>query len=162
MSRGTKIPLYQANVPPDWISLLLESELDTKKPIAEFHIQGIRVTIHTFPYENQRIPPILQVERWKGQLKELDPASIKIESVTQGGFTGLVFEGEGKDEQMMAWVLQLAADYDSLLQIRPSDQIKRADITIKAVGPKFSIEQRTEIIHFVRSFELIDELPSLR
>ncbi len=165
-------PIYRANVPLHWkqnnplpshsASALLS---DTTVPIAEFTFEGIRITIHSFPAETleSRVPPIAQINRWKRQFDELYPASVSISPQAFSGYVGLLFEGSGlmkqKETMVMGWSLQLAADHFRTLNRRMGTLQKRADITIKATGPRDLMAQyQREIIAFARSFELIDEV----
>lgn len=168
--------IYRAHVPPDWIRqnpLENESIIDTTKAICEFHIEGtdslIRVTIHTFPIlkDTSRIPPLAQINRWKGQFEEIDLVATQSTPSSRGGFNGLFFEGmgllKGIPTKVMGWSMQLASIYERQLSQGkdPLDQIKRADYTIKVVGsPDVIDKHRLDILRFANSFELIDELPA--
>lgn len=67
---------------------------------------------------------------------------------------------------VLGWSLQLSPEHYRMLS-HPSSaenedkyQQMRADVTIKAVGPKALTEKhRTKIMAFARSFELIEEIP---
>lgn len=103
-----------------------------------------------------------QVERWKRQFSPLDPLSCVVEPVSQNGFAGLRFEGEGiwraQPAACIAWTMRLDADYIKRLQ--PEQNSLCADYTIKAVGPRHLMAAyRQEILSFATSFELIEELP---
>lgn len=161
-----RVPLYRAIVPQDWIRkepLSAETLADTTKANCEFLIREgedeIRVTVHTFPFieEQQRIPPQAQVARWKKQLIDLDPLSVKVNPESHGGFSGLYFEGVGK-QMVMGWSMRLASVY--VQRLSTTDRL--ADYTIKVTGSPSAIQQNyQEIFRFGQSFELIDELPSL-
>lgn len=167
--------LYRAMVPSHWVRrdpAHSDSIVDTVKPNVEFFIrekgEEIRLTVHTFPYlsEETRIPPQAQIARWKKQLDDLELLSVKTTSESHGGFSGLYFEGEGKlqdkQQSVLGWSMRLGNGFDQQLKrsALPSNQFKRADYTIKAVGsPNMIHEHRQEIGQFAQSFELIDELP---
>ena len=102
--------LYRALVPANWVRRdppESDSIADTTKANSEFFIQDegreIRLTVHTFPFvdENGRIPPQAQVARWKKQLEDLDMLSVQLLPESHGGFSGLYFEGEGKQGRVM-------------------------------------------------------------
>lgn len=166
-----RMPLYRALVPDSWSRKdpqPSESILDTMLSNCEFFVDEIRLTIHTFPFENEesRIPPQAQIARWKKQLKEPDLLSMQIVPEVHGGFIGLLFEGEGqlneRQEMIMGWSMQLAPEYCQKF-VGEKHHAKKADYTIKAVGPSRTLNQhRQDIVQFAQSFELIDELPSLR
>ena len=168
--------LYRALVPANWIRHdppETDSIADTTKANCEFMIREdgseIKLTVHTFPYaqEEERVPPQAQIARWKRQLEDLDLLSVQIAPDSHGGFSGLYFEGQGKLQgktaSVIGWSMRLAPGYDRQLIMGrlPLDEDKRADYTIKAVGPPDMIlKHRSDIIQFAHSFELIDELPS--
>jgi hypothetical protein len=67
---------------------------------------------------------------------------------------------------MIGWSLQLDKEhYRTLAPPTPASQENlyremRADVTLKATGPKETMEKHEEgIINFARSFELIEEIP---
>lgn len=167
--------IYRASTPLHWLRKdpnPTESIADTKKSICEFFIQensdAIRITLHTFPFQSlsMRIPPQAQIHRWKKQFEELDPLSCEISPASQGGYTGLFFEGQGMMQgsaiKVMGWSMQVAPMYArQLIQSHDSlDQSKCADYTIKIVGPPSLLEKnRADLLTFAHSFELIDELP---
>lgn len=162
--------IYRANVPITWTRndpSPTESILDSTKHNCEFWIddpQGnIRITIHTFPVNasHPRIPPNAQIHRWKDQFEELDPLSVNVVALAQGGFVGLQLEAKGlmhgKETKVLGWSMQLPWEYERQL----TDEYKRADFTIKVVGnPRAVDNHKPEIRQFVKSFELIDELPN--
>lgn len=166
--------LYRAKTFSHWIRkdpLATESIADTTKAICEFYIrendQLIRVTVHTFPINNPsaRIPPQAQIARWKKQFEELDPLAVHIWEDSHGGFSGLGFEGQGllkgAQTKVMGCSMRLASCYQRLLSQSPLsvDRQKCADYTIKASGPpELMNKHRADILAFVQSFELIDEL----
>lgn len=170
-----RIALYRAQVPTAWLRkdpLTDESIADTKKPLCEFLIgeenPSIRLTIHTFPIStsDNQIPPQAQIARWRNQFEQLNPLDTRLTAESHGGFSGLFFEGRGaihgENVQMLGWSMKLASEYvrKLALELRPTDHLKRADYTIKAVGnPREMEKHRDEIIAFAHSFELIEELP---
>ncbi len=156
--------LYRAMVPDGWVRKdppKDESIADTMKPIVEFTIaREIRLTVHTFPISDKRIPPRAQIARWQRQFEHLDPQYSTISVQSHDGFAGLFLEAEGllqgKETMMLGWSMLLAKEYDNLL-LRAD--LKRADYTIKAIGPTdLILHHKKEIVHFANSFELIDEL----
>lgn len=176
--------LYRAVTQADWIRkdpLEGDSLNDTTKSICEFYIrendQSIRITLHTFPIRKEfmsnlsissisSISPQAQVARWKDQFEEIDLISVQVKPVSQGGFSGLFFEGQGKikgiSTQVMGWSMQLAPIYARQLSQskNPQDFNKCADYTIKASGPPELLNKhRRELMAFSKTFELIDELP---
>lgn len=168
--------LYRAMTPSDWMRKdpsPTESIADTMKPIAEFSIQEgeevVAITLHTFPVSSEipSIPAPAQISRWKRQFDPLDIAAAHTEEEAHGGFKGIFFEGSGilngTPTMVLAWSMQLAPAYIKILsQEKHSLNIKkRADYTIKAIGPPSLLQKhRSDIVAFARSFELIDELPS--
>ncbi len=57
--------------------------------------------------------------------------------------------------------MQLAPAYERQLSLarQPHDNLKRADYTIKSVGPPDLMHKhRADILAFAQSFEMIDEL----
>lgn len=177
---GSRFDVYRARVPIDWIRkdpLPEESLTDTTKSLCEFLILTpngtIRIAIHNFPSDHieQRIPQAAQIARWQRQLEVLIPSQSGTVPQAFSGYSGLKFKGVGlldsKDSIVLGWSLQLGQDHYKRL-LNPPDPSKtalyremRADITIKAVGPKQPMEvHEEEIDHFARSFELIEEIPS--
>lgn len=156
-------PFYRVNVPAEWKQKdlrHLKDKSDTTLPVCEFMIDTIRITVHTFPSENQndRIPTFAQIERWKKQFKPLDSFSTTPQAFS--GYSGIFFEGTGllnnEIRTMMGWSMQLANDHYRLL----SNPQQKADFTIKAVGAVEDMKsRRKEIIAFARSFELVEEIP---
>lgn len=139
-------PLYR--IDSSWpLEARVEEIQDTRQPIAAFHPDDLKVTIHNFPFKNyeQSIPPQAQIQRWIGQLKgkpyEITPTS-------HSGFVGFILESEG----MIAAAFQLSPYYRARLQ--PSERC--ADWTLKATG---NIQKyRAEILRLIDSFELIGTL----
>lgn len=177
---GKRPLLYRAKVPHSWVRRdpLPSTDLsDTTLSIADFFIiddnETIRIAIHNFPSEKieQRIPPAAQVARWQRQLENIDPSSLTIEPLSFSGYKGLYFEGVNRSgdspTMVLGWSLQLA-DIHYRALTPSSDQVdtpesreKRADITIKATGPRTIMEQHKEAIAaFAQSFELIEEIPT--
>jgi hypothetical protein len=171
--RESSVALYRAQVPMHWICQDLSSSArlaDTTQPVCELLIikgkEQIRITMHPFPYtaESVRIPPQAQIARWKNQLESINLLKTTVHACSHGGFHGLCLESEGQQQgqpvSILGWSFQLAQFYDQQLDLE-NDQPKRADYTIKAVGPSALMQHyRQEIIAFAESFELIDELPS--
>lgn len=185
---GHRFSVYRARAPVDWIrkdTFPEESLTDTKKSICEFFIphgsESIRISIHNFPSDSidQRIPPAAQVGRWQRQFEILQPEESGIVPQAFSGYSGLKFKGVGRlkpegnteaeaqDTMVIGWSLQIGKDhYGALSQPpEPSDsnlyREMRADVTIKAQGPKDLMQQHEEEINaFARSFELIEEIPS--
>lgn len=174
-----RLPIYQVSVPSGWVrrdSLPEETLSDTTKPIVEFLIAGetgpIRISIHNFPSDTieQRIPPSAQVARWQRQLEGLVAAESHTVPQAFGGFVGLGFKGLGRlgqiDSMVLGWSLQVGDHHYRMLSTASSGSVHRhremrADVTIKAVGPKNFMEgKEEEITAFARSFELIEEIPS--
>jgi len=134
----------------------------------------IRITIHNFPVDHiqNRIPPAAQVQRWQRQLQGIDPAHIEQREITQGGFSGLFFKGqgnfEGKKAAILGWAMQIDVDHFRTLTYIEATPVEqryykqmRADYTIKATGPIEIIDKhQEEIEQFAQSFELIQSIPS--
>ena len=179
---GKRFNVYRIRAPLSWIrrdALPEESLLDTKKSICEFLItendEIIRIAIHNFPSEEieQRIPPNAQIARWQRQFEILQPEGTVTIPQAFSGYNGLKFKGTGKinkansESIMLGWALQLDKEHYRMLS-HPSTPAEnnlyremRADVTIKATGPKELMEMHEEEInHFARSFELIEEIPS--
>jgi hypothetical protein len=170
-------PLYSAKVPDGWVRLDPSSEesiADTTKSLCEFSItdesKKIRITVHNFPLElnQQRIPPIAQLNRWRGQFERLDPALTMISPQSHGGFVGLFLECQGilqgQPATLLGWSMQLAPEYHQSLEgvATPLSKHEKADYTIKATGdPDLMREHRQAIIAFANSLELIEELNPL-
>lgn len=172
--------VYRAKVPSEWIRIdptVNDSISDTMKPLCEFQIkegtETIRITIHNFPTDNieDRIPPEVQIARWRRQFTLLDPAKAFVVPQARGGFAGLQFEGtgifKGDPATMLGWSMQLANEHYRTLKaidrIEGKGHYKQmsADYTIKASGPVGLMEKNREsIIEFAKSFELINEIPS--
>jgi len=171
VSRDNQTFVYRAYVPTDWTRQDPDPQTsleDTKIPVCEFFItQGderIRLTIHLFPYTSydSRVPPKAQIARWKKQFETFDALSSATTPCSHGGFYGLCFEGTGEQNsqptKVLGWSMQLAQLYDQSLEFQ-GDALKRADYTIKAVGPpSFMTQKQAQITAFAESFELIDEL----
>jgi hypothetical protein len=140
--RFTETPLYQIVVPDSWKRIRSSGDIrDTKNPIAEFEVDGLKIVIHNFP--GTKIPPQAQISRWQKQKDQ----TYLIENQAFGGFQGLGLEGE----TVLAWALEPA----SCLRLKGE---KNSDITIKATGS--NIEQlREEIIETARSFEFVEGIP---
>lgn len=177
---GKRFLVYRARVPLDWIrkdSLAEESLTDTKKSIVEYYIMHnsdfIRIAIHNFPSDTleERIPPMVQIARWERQFDHLLPEESSNQPQAFNGYSGLKFKGTGtldqKDTMMLGWVLQIGKEHYPMLTHAKNPENNdlyremRADVTIKAVGPKELMEEHEEEINqFTRSFELIKEIPS--
>jgi hypothetical protein len=164
--------IYRIQTPHHWTQKNPkenESIQDTQLPIAEFFIndtEKIRITIHTFPITTTTpsIPSLAQVQRWKNQFESLDLLSTTISKISQGGFYGLLFEGQGitdgKRTSVLAWSMQLASFYSHALDKENNEwnSYKKADYTIKAIGPTELMQKhRDAIIQFAHSFEMIEE-----
>lgn len=173
-----RLILYRALVPLTWLrreSTCDKLTADTMQPICEFHIEEkgrvIRITLHTFAIasDGSRIPPQAQIFRWKQQIDQMDPCSICQYSESHGGFSGDYLECQGlvkgAPTAFIACSMQLADVYVQQLDRCPHsvEWTKRADYTLKAAGPPDLMAQhRLEILGFMRSLELIDELPAPR
>lgn len=178
--QSKRFNVYRARIPLNWIrkdSLAEESITDTTKSICEFFITGnngfIRIAIHNFPSDalEERIPTSAQIARWERQFEQLLPEESSILSQAFNGYSGLKFKGVGyleqKDTMMLGWSLQIGREHYQMLS-HPRNPANyelfremRADVTIKATGPKELMEEYEEIIvEFARSFELIKEIPS--
>lgn len=163
------IPLYRVRAPADWQVKkpdVNESLDDTKKSLCEFQIYDgsdeIRITIHNFPSNSieERIPPSAQILRWKRQFSEIDPLSVSTTPQSFAGFAGAFFESAGKineiETTMFGWSMQIAPEH--YRRLNENEQM-RSCITIKAMGPTdFMEKNRSELLSFSRSFELIDEI----
>ncbi len=152
--------IYRIKVPHTWSRNDPKSPpTDTTLAICEFNIDEIRITIHNFPsYEiNDRIPPGLQIARWRQQIV---PTAEYITPQSFSGYAGFLFEASNEKNGVMGWIMQLGTEQYSRLTLPDVPQEWRSDITIKAQGPKELIQKhRLEIISFARSFELIHEIP---
>lgn len=178
--QGTRLDVYRVRVPASWIrkdTLPEESLIDTTKSICEFMISKgtsfIRITIHNFPSDtmDQRIPPAAQIARWERQFDLLISSESSTIPQAFNGFVGLKFKGVGtlnqKEVIVLGWSVQLSKEHYRTLTY-PKTPLEstlfsqmRADVTIKAVGPKELMEDKEIEIHeFARSFELIAEIPS--
>ncbi|MFN0065212.1 MAG: hypothetical protein ACKVOH_03130, partial [Chlamydiales bacterium] len=76
-------PVYRVKVPTTWARLFEEKPtlFDTTKPNCEYLIADkIHVTVHSFPSNEieERIPPLLQVERWQKQLNCIEPRNLSV------------------------------------------------------------------------------------
>lgn len=171
--------VYRVKVPTSWTRIDPSDDKatsDTKKELIEFVIEkgteSVHITIHNFPYESikQRIPPSAQVHRWKKQFTKLDPSSISVTPQAFGGFSGLLFEGEGvlngTHKTVLAWAMQLAPEHFLALNAPKSPDEKelykqmQGDYTIKVVGdPMLTEIVKDEIMTFARSFETIKMIP---
>ena len=157
-------PLYSAKMPASWKALPSARSLkDTTKPNATFEITPtLHLTVHSFPTNElaERIPPSFQVERWKNQ----DSQKAYIESVHQGGFTGLKFE----TPSTLAWSFQLDPElYQTLAILGRSHEENayykqmRSDFTIKVSGDSEELAlHREEITFFAQSLELFQAIPA--
>lgn len=174
-----RFPVYQAIVPSPWLCIEpseTQSNADTTLPLCEWIIgegaDKISIVVHNFPSDDwhERIPPQAQLARWKRQLEPLKEGDYQIKPEAYGGFSGFSFEAQGNLKGqpviVLGWAMQIGPDYYRILK-RPApsqtsaiNKQKRADYTIKAVGPPESmLQHRTEIIAFANSFGLIEELP---
>lgn len=135
--RHSNEPLYRLHVPDHWKRKAVELTTDTQKPIAEFQVEGVRITVHNFP--SIRIPPQAQVDRWNKQSN----AEV-IENQSFAGFQGLFFE----NNTTLAWALEWGA-----CRRQPKEIF--SDVTFKAVGAVGQF--REEIIKSARSFEVIED-----
>ena len=172
--------IYRVKIPQAWVVQKPpadQSIADTTLAIVEFFInddsEKIRIAIHNFPtnHMDQRIPPIVQINRWKQQFQALDQSSTKIEPQAFGGYFGLLFDASGQMKgaktSILGWSLQLAPEHYRALSshrlpatLEKKYKQMRSDVTIKAVGPyELMDKNREEIISFARSFQLIDEIP---
>jgi hypothetical protein len=169
-------PLYRAKVPLAWKRKEQEgSVVDTSVPICQFDIgtqdSQVQLTVHSFlvAQVEQRIPPAVQIARWKRQFDLLDPYFTSVELRSQGGFTGFSLSAQGiikgEEKGVIAYSMQLAPMYFFALQAMPNATFKQkqmaADYTIKAIGPIAAITRyKSDIELFANSFELIEELPA--
>lgn len=167
--------IYRVKVPKDWVRKDPgpdESILDSTKALCEFRIidrdEQIRISVHNFPVETleQRIAPFAQITRWKKQFDSL--ANIDTKTIPQAfaGYAGLMFEAtgliKGRKTTVLAWSMQLAPEHFRNLSSdnHASIRQKRADFTIKAVGPPSLMDKyKPAILNFAKSFELIEEIP---
>lgn len=169
--------IYQLKLPPHWIYKPIENQslTDTTLPIAEFYIreneESIRITLHNFPTDQmeKRIPPVAQLNRWKGQFEKLDQPSLIVKNQSFGGYQGLYFEALGEmknaSTRVIGWSMQLAPEHFRMLSrltpkiIEKRHHQMRGDITIKAVGPNELMKKnKIALTSFARSFKLIDEI----
>jgi hypothetical protein len=176
---GKRFDVYRARVPQNWIRkdpLPDESIVNSKKSLCEFIITDnentLRISIHNFPSNSleERIPPSAQIGRWQRQFEMLAPEETTINSQAFNGYVGLKLRGIGKlddhDTMILSWSLQIGNEhYRHLSHYNPSNEYlfreMRADVTIKAIGPaNFMQRHEEEINQFVRSFELIEEIPT--
>jgi hypothetical protein len=169
-------PVYRAKAPSNWQRKnpsSTDSITDTTKALCEFYIQDregtIRLTVHHFPSMTlaERIPPRAQIQRWQSQFDSIDPATIVIRPQSRGGFAGLFLAGTGfiKGERfsILGWSMQLDADHFRQLSLSdtPLSRQRRADYTIKAIGPSSLMNRyQKDIERFAQSFELIGEIPA--
>lgn len=186
--RGDRSWLYRANVPANWIRRdpsPKDSLRDSKKPLCEFFIEEktiftsqilpIKIAIHNFPIQSreEQILPAAQMARWKEQLQPIDPTSLCIEPQAFGGFVGYQFKATGiqkiaqkeTPQTTLAWIMQLAPEHwNSLIWMADRADIPQwaSNFTIKATGSPEQIEKyEIQIRAFARSFELIEEIPTL-
>lgn len=177
---GNRFPVYRIQVPDEWIRrdpLPADTLLDTTKALCEFIIldetQTVRIAIHNFPSMKleDRIPSTAQVARWQRQFEPLDPVESNVIPQAFSGYSGLLFSGTGrineKATSTLAWALQLAPEHYRTLSLPKTPEEEslfkqmRADVTIKAIGPKHLMEKyKQTIVIFARSFELILEIPT--
>jgi len=176
-------PLYRARIPASWQRedpSSIASLSDTTKALCTLHIldgngRDIRITVHNFPItgDTVRIPPAAQVVRWQRQFSQIDPTTLTTSAQAFNGFSGVLFRATGMVRgvatAVMAWALQLAPQHDAALALRAERiskeaqrwQQRRADLTIKAVGPPDLVERHQQaIIAFARSVELIEGIPN--
>jgi hypothetical protein len=153
-------PIYQAGIPPSWKRINPKSHqilTDTTLPICSFEAGNILITVHNFPYTSleQRVPPLAQIERWKGQFGLQDG---DVTPVAHGGFGGFRLEGyDPYGTGLIAYAMQMTP---ILFRSISNPQIK-ADYTLKAVGPSSEIEAEKGLIDaFAKSFELIEPISS--
>jgi hypothetical protein len=153
-------PIYQAEVPLSWKRIDPHSRQnlsDTTLPICSFVVGNVLITFHNFPYSSleQRIPPSLQIERWKAQFQVHNG---DVSPVAHGGFGGFRLEVQDPfGKAMIGYAMQMTP---LLFRVLSNPQIK-ADYTIKAVGPISEIEaEKYAIDAFANSFELKDPIPS--
>ncbi len=177
---NTRFPIYRAKVPLEWkkkIPVENEPLLDTTQALITYTIEEdgkeIRITVHNFPTEKieQRIPPQAQITRWKKQFEQLDLPTVSIQPQAFSGFSGFVFEGEGrmqgKETTMMGWTMQLAPEHFRALGYphHAKEQAlynqMQADYTIKIVGdPDLVKKHKQELVAFAHSFEFIHDIPN--
>jgi hypothetical protein len=165
--------LYCIRVPAYWKRLdppRDESLQDTTKSLCEFYLnegnESIRITLHNFPSQSSddRIPPMAQISRWKRQFDVLDPSHQLILPQAFSGYAGFLYQGSGKikgeDVMVMGWSLQIGPEHYRTLSKNFFPSQMRADVTIKASGPRNLVDRyRNDIMAFARSFELIKEIP---
>lgn len=176
LEENERRPVYSLSLPDGWHKIEEypdDSLKDTTKPLGKWKKGEIILTAHNFPFNehSERIPPHFQVDRWKKQLAAA-PESVLVEPQAFSGYKGLYFEGigflEGKPASMMAWALSLGDGHSfTLRKIKNRTQRKDdllnnllSDITLKAIGPRSSIEEsHDEIVAIARSFETINPFP---
>jgi hypothetical protein len=161
--------IYRANVPLNWKRIDPPSEesiKDSKKANCLFKISDdLIISLHTFPFAGkQGINPSLIIERWKAQFEELSNFDSEITVRSQGGFHGWMLEASGwqngKPIAMLGIAMHLSSLYHQMLTNESDANYKLADYTIKASGSPQSLSlYRQEILDFIKSFELIEELP---
>lgn len=161
--------VYRMQFPKGWILQLPDEKaslIDTREPLFTLEKENITITFHNFPVKalNERIPPSMQISRWRKQFDQLDEHSMELVPFSTAGFTGLQFYAEGiqKNHPMavLAWSMQLTPE---LFQRLPDDAVQeKADWTLKAVGdPEQMMLNKHEILGIASSIELIREI-SLR
>lgn len=168
--------LYRAKVPKSWKEETVSEGLlaDTTKPLLKWtinsHSTPIQVTVHNFPRNigAPPIPPNAQIERWKRQFDLLDPTTVSVEPESHGGFVGLIFQGEGEIENKKCMIIGSSMILGKELEDELTFFIKKnliqkemlADYTIKATGEREMLpSKKEEIMGFITSFELIEDLP---
>lgn len=172
---GVRFPLYHVCVPVRWQrsdAAVTASVAATTEPLCRFEVVGeegtIAVTVHNFPCDviTERVDPHLQVARWQRQLGESDPLYTKIVPVHGGGFVGLHLAARSSEAAVMAWAMQLAPEHFHAVSAgetpynRHYCRQRKADYTVKAVGPPDSVDAAAaDIAAFAASFELLRPLP---
>lgn len=176
-----RYPLYRIKIPQEWQRVDPEphqSIADTTLPLVTYLIKTpdgeIKFTVHHFPplTSKKGIPPLAQVNRWKGQFDELEATHNSLEPQAFSGFVGWKFDAEGLLHEsataMLAWALELSPEHGTKIipfgtaeERRYSLQIK-ADVTLKFVGPASAVAlQRKVLINAARTFELIPDLEGM-
>lgn len=178
--QGGRFPVYRVKAPDNWIRrdpLPDESLIDTKKALCEFFIldadKSIHIVLHNFPSRSpeDRIPPAAQTTRWQGQFDSLDPLDTSLQPQSFSGYSGLLLTAngimKGETTMVLGWGLQLPMEHYRALTLMATPQNRRlyeqmrADVTIKATGPRSLMEKhKKSIIAFAHTFELIEEIPT--
>lgn len=156
--------IYRVKLPSYWVEVEEEGNLkDSTKAIKKYKIENITIAIHNFKVDPSlpKIKPVDQINRWLKQFNSDEKIHHNLKERSRNGYVGYLLEATQNDKGLIALAMELDKEHLYNLLSKQSDKTDEmaSDFTIKATGPKNEmIKHKQEILEFMNSFELIEEL----